>query len=196
MNRADIMIDLETLGTEPDSPIIQIAAARFDIATGDIIDTFNQVCGFQFEHNITITIDTLKWWLNTDNELLKDLLNQGKNSTLSMIESFYSWITNQGEIDERYLWGNGILFDNNMIKTHFQNFYHKYPILYRNDRDMRTIVDLAAMKLGLESATEFSKLHSDENIRAHDAMNDVKTQVHIIHEAYKVIMGGANEQVS
>lgn len=190
MNRTNIMVDIETLGKNADSPIIQIAAASFDITTGKIIDTFDECCDIAcYSKDVKINGDTLKWWLKTDADLLNQLLNKSNRDPDDMIFDFLKWIDKQGDFHNRYLWGNGILFDNNMIKTHMEEIGLEYPIFYRNDRDMRTIVDLAAMKLGLESATEFGRLHSDKSVRAHDAMNDVKTQVHIMHEAYKVIMG-------
>ncbi|WP_285122375.1 3'-5' exoribonuclease domain-containing protein [Lactococcus petauri] len=39
----DIIVDLETLGTDVDSTVIQIAAAEFDITTGKLVgQPFNE----------------------------------------------------------------------------------------------------------------------------------------------------------
>ena len=40
--RLDLMLDIETLGTENDQTLIQLACVAFDIRTGNIISEFNE----------------------------------------------------------------------------------------------------------------------------------------------------------
>lgn len=107
--RIDIMCDLETLGKDADTVVFQIAAAAFDINTGTVLYNFNQICDIS-NTKIMVDGDTLKWWLNTDKELLTKLLNQGNCSEQWMVEYFHNWIETLQKKYDVYFWGNGILF--------------------------------------------------------------------------------------
>lgn len=182
--RKDIMVDLETLGTSTDSTVFQISAAMFDIRTGEIIDTFDMCCDIE-KMPVAASGGTIKWWLNTNKELFARLLMAGDCSEQEMFQKFHEWI---GESDkETYLWGNGILFDNNFVRDKMTSFGLSYPIYYRNDRDVRTILELAVMKSGL-TETEFRKRFIPDNEEAHNAMNDVLYQVDLVHWCYKMLM--------
>lgn len=189
-NRIDIMTDIETLGRSNGAPVCQIAAVKFDIRTGRILDTFNEVVDITKLNNIEG--DTLVWWLNTNKELLTNLLNEGKNGGLTeedVLKHFVAWVTSG--IDGRpapsqkdiFLWGNGILFDNRLIQNKCFQYGLEYPIHYRNDRDMRTIIELAGFKTGFDSEYAYRKSCPNVGI-AHDAFDDVKFQVMVLCKAF------------
>lgn len=188
--RIDVMTDIETLGHKSDSTIFQISAIAFDILTGEYISEFNQIADISLNKEMSVTGSTIKWWLNTNAELLKDLLNKGQCSTEDMLQSFHSWLTllKKHEDDEVYLWGNGILFDNKMIQHQFEKIDLDYPIHYQKDRDVRTIVDLASTKLGI-TEKELKARYNDDTLVAHDAFDDVKYQVRLVHKCYEILIG-------
>lgn len=176
MERIDIMVDIETLGTSADSFIFQIAAIAFDITTGKEVDTFNRIVDISSETWMRVDGSTLLWWLNTNKELLTKLLNSGVGTSEDVLTDFHRWLekmddSHQGEL---HLWGNGILFDNNMIKTHFEELGLDNPINFRNDRDVRTLAELAAIKLGTTVSDIRKKF---ERGTAHDAFDDVRHQI-------------------
>lgn len=182
--RIDIMCDLETLGKGDDTYVFQIAAAAFDIYTGEILDTFNWVCDIGSE-KFTVDGSTLKWWLNTDAELLKSLIAQGKGTEQYMFELFHNWLIklqNNGN-NTVYFWGNGILFDNRIVKAKFEKYGMEYPIFYRKDRDLRTILDVVESKFGIDPKAECL----DPSKPAHDAMNDVEYQIKIAYYYWNCI---------
>ena len=190
--RIDVMIDLETLGTDFNAPIFQIAAAGFDIASGDIILTFDEYADIQelTPQDGTINGASLKWWLDTNPELLAKLLGQGDLTPYDLLKMFHRWLDDLTmKYDEVYLWGNGILFDNAIIRHKFEGYGWKYPIFYRNDRDVRTIFELAQHKTG-ESAEEMYDRIYDKELVAHDAMNDVNNQVALVAECYQILTNG------
>ena len=190
--RIDVMIDLETLGTDFNAPIFQIAAAGFDIASGDIILTFDECADIQelTPQDGTINGSTFKWWLDTNPELLAKLLGQGDLTPYDLLKMFHRWFDYLTmKYDEVYLWGNGILFDNAIIRHKFERYGWKYPIFYRNDRDVRTIFELAQHKTG-ESAKEMYDRIYDKELVAHDAMNDVNNQVALVTECYQILTNG------
>lgn len=198
-NRIDIMVDIETLGNETESTIIQIAAMAFDIKTGEVKDKFNMIADIEKnELPISATGGTIKWWLNTNAELLKELLNEGKVSSEDMIKYFHGWMSELRHKEARekkdltltgdlYLWGNGILFDNKIIQHHMESIGLEYPIFYRNDRDVRTIVDLAGAKSGL-SEKELKAKFNDESLVAHNAFDDVVYQISLVSGCYNMLI--------
>lgn len=183
------MTDIETLGTNSDSTIIQISAIAFDIETGEYISTFNQIADIELnEGPIKVTGGSIKWWLNTNKELFTTLINSGSFSSEQVLRNFQSWLCEWIDtVDDLYLWGNGILFDNKMIQHQFENLGLNYPIYYRNDRDVRTIVELSAKKLGV-SEKELKERFNDETLISHNAFDDVKYQINLVVECYKTLV--------
>lgn len=182
--RTDIMTDIETLGKDDNIIVFQIGACKFDINTGKILNTFDEIVDVRLEKNININGDTLLWWLNTDKELLTKLLNYGKYTEKEMFENFAKWI---GYNNETFLWGNGILFDNRIIKSKMEHYGIEYPIFYRNDRDMRTLIELASMKVGIKSEKDFREKYKNNKYISHDGLEDVKSQIELLVNAYKIL---------
>lgn len=193
------MVDIETLGKKMDSTIIQISAIAFDINSGKQLSEFNRVADIEENKEINVCGDTLKWWLNTDKELLSKLINGGAGSSKDVLREFHRWIkTTEASVkmnnwfkdnvstsdNNIYLWGNGILFDNRMIQGQMENIGLEYPIFYRNDRDVRTIVDLASAKLGI-SERELKDKYNDDELVKHYALDDVKYQIKLVVGCYK-----------
>ncbi|MBR0360855.1 MAG: 3'-5' exoribonuclease [Paraprevotella sp.] len=194
--RIDIMVDIETLGRSPSSPIVQISAVKFDITTGCIYDSFDVT--IDVSQSTTIEGGTLLWWLQTDAELLKTLMERGQESGLSekdAIQQFCTWAMEkpinavyQPKVTDVFLWGNGILFDNRLIQSKCQQHNIPYPIFYRNDRDMRTLVELAALKTGNGSEFEY-RSHFESIGTRHNALDDCLFQVKVLCQAYNDVMG-------
>lgn len=185
--RIDIMCDLETLGKTSDCLVFQIAAQAFDITTGKVFDVFNEIVNIE---KIITKVDgsTLLWWLNTDKELLTTLLNSGTiESEEQMFRNFADWMSElKQEYNEVYFWGNGILFDNKLVSEKMNFYGIEYPIYYRNDRDLRTIVELAALKAG-QTVNDWLNVHK-MTLRAHDALNDVAIQIKLCSDAWNSLI--------
>lgn len=184
------MVDLETLGTKPDSTIIQIAAASFNIKTGDIYSEFNESVDIGKNNTNNITGSTLKWWMTTNKDLFNDILSRGQYSSEDTLIMFHRWLLNESARGELHLWGNGILFDNNMIQHQFEAIGKEYPIHFTNDRDVRTLVELASMKLDMTSR-ELKRTYEDPNLIAHDALDDVKYQINLAVGCYNTLIQNA-----
>lgn len=193
--RIDVMVDIETLGTKSDSTIFQISAIAFDIKNGEHISKFNKIADISKNEGYEMSVDggTLLWWLNTDKELLTKLLNEGEGSSTDLLGEFYNWLVSIDLLGELYLWGNGILFDNKMIQHQLESIGLKYPISYRNDRDVRTLVDLASVKLGL-SNREIRERYYDASLTPHNAFDDVINQINLVVGCYKELTGGEGHE--
>lgn len=186
--RLDVMTDIETLGTNSDSTIIQISAIAFDIKTGEHISKFNQIVDItKNERPLKVTGRTIKWWLNTNKELFAELINSGEHSSEQVLRNFYDWVTGLAplaQINNVYLWGNGILFDNKMIQHQLESIGLSYPIFFRNDRDLRTLVELTSFKLGI-GEKELKSRYEDDSLVAHNAFDDVVYQINLAVGCYK-----------
>lgn len=185
--RIDIMTDIETLGHKTESTIFQISAIAFDINTGEHIAKFNQIADITENEKMNVTGSTIVWWLNTNKELLTELLNKGEGSSEKLLRDFNQWLLELSLEGELHLWGNGILFDNKMIQHQLESIGLMYPIHYRNDRDVRTIVDLASAKLGI-TEYELKQKFNDENLIAHDAFDDVQYQINLVFWCYRELI--------
>jgi len=189
--RKDIMVDIETLGTGENATVFQIAATSFNLTTGEKYESINLIGDIEKYNCLNADGSTLKWWLNTDKELLTELLNKGSYGEDDLFESLHKWLKAQsttGDMKDVYLWGNGILFDNAKLQTNLNGCNGlKYPIYYRNDRDVRTILELASMKSGL-SEDEIKVSVTDENERKHDAFDDIAYQIRLVVKCYEILM--------
>lgn len=185
--RIDVMVDIETLGTSSNSTIIQIAAIAFDMYTGLFVDTFNEITDIEKEGFMTVDGSTIKWWLNTNKDLLQELINTGKYSSEDILEHFHDWLIELSDTNkEVFLWGNGILFDNKMIQHQLEDNCLDYPIYYKNDRDVRTIVDLASKKLRI-TEKELKERFNDLSLVKHNAYDDVKYQINLVRGCYEIL---------
>ena len=187
--RVDIMVDLETLGTSFDATVVQIAAVSFDIETGEELDSFVHTADIRKGSDaLNVDGNTLYWWIRNHSDLLRDMITRGdaEVSPSSLMFMFYEWLNRQGSFLDRYLWGNGILFDNAIVRHQMEKMGFEYPIKYTNDRDVRTITELAAMKLGM-SDYEFRETTKDGAFTPHVAYHDCLQQIKTVSEAFNVL---------
>lgn len=188
------MVDIETLGTNGNNPVIQIGAAAFNIESGFITHAFDKTQDIRQLGEMSVDPNTLLWWLGTDAELLKNILT-AEETTPTLISDFHDFLSEIKEsVDgEIKFWGNGILFDNRIIKEQMEAVGLTYPIRYSKDRDVRTILDLAADKLGIDEYELKAKAAAtidSESLVKHNAIDDVIAQVNLVSYCYNIITKG------
>lgn len=183
----DIIVDLETLGTDVDSTVIQIAAAEFDITTGELVgDSFESCLDLAYCQDIKVSGSTLSFWLKDkhNQQTLQEILVNGKYCSESqMWNAFYSWLIKKsiecnGELK---LWGNGISFDNMIIRHHLGKERYSQAVKFWNERDARTLVDMYCRKANI-SDRDFKNSIPNEN--KHDAMSDIIWEAKFLSAAY------------
>jgi len=185
----DLMIDLETLSTQPDAAMISIGACFFDPTTGQIGDTFHQHIELsdspRFGH---ISVDTVKWWLN-QTKPAQEAVTKAK-TTLPLDQallSLHAFITKTTTMHKVKPWGNGSRFDLVILRNAFHRHRMTNIWQYWNERDTRTLVDMVERKTGTNTAktTTFQGLK-------HDALADAIHQAKYISKAYSLI--SANQE--
>ena len=189
--RVDLMVDLETLGTEPGSTIFQIAAVEFDLLTGDIVDTIDLVADISVD-KIDVEGGTLLFWMDANAERFRELLLRGKADGLSptgALIQFDAWVRKRIEASGRenvFLWGNGIANDNLWLREAYRKAGLKWPIHFRNDRDVRTVRELSYLR------NRFRCDYVGEartNDRPHDALSDAIFQARNVADEYAHLTG-------
>jgi len=186
MARVDIMVDIETLGTDNNAVITQVAAVCFDITTGVVSEKFNTCLDIETYPEFHVDAGTLKWWLKTNPQLLADIILRGEDQAHKTLREFRDFILAAVKVGGRevYLWGNGSVFDNTILTTNFKLMKITWPLRYDADRDMRTILDMALMKTGLSKGDVIKMFEDAPDVARHDAMNDVLFQIRVTCWAY------------
>lgn len=162
----DIMIDLETLGQNPDTCVISLGACVFDLDTGEIGPTFYMALDVeeQMERGRSITADTLKWWMSQSGAAKKVFHEQAKSSE-EVLKTFKMWVEAQGTISKIRPWGNGSSFDISIMEDILRMYKVKCPWLFYNVMDMRTFRRFVANNAKVEKTGT-----------NHNALDDAKSQ--------------------
>jgi len=172
----DLMIDLETLGITPDSAILTVGIAQFDIHSGEIGNTLYRVIDLKtsLDYGFKINADTLYWWLEQSDDARRALVQEHNRESIEQaMMSIRSFIVGCNNPQHLRLWGNGPTFDNAMIRyTYEKVMLETFPIPFWKDRCVRTVKAFYPHNLW--------KKWQMENLRTgtfHNALDDAKYQV-------------------
>ncbi|HDY0897281.1 TPA: 3'-5' exoribonuclease [Escherichia coli] len=163
-----LMIDLETMGKNPDAPIISIGAIFFDPQTGDMGPEFSKTIDLETAGGV-IDRDTIKWWLKQSREAQSAIMTDEipLDDALLQLREFID--ENSGEFFVQ-VWGNGANFDNTILRRSYERQGIPCPWRYYNDRDVRTIVELGkAIDFDTRTAIPFEG-------ERHNALDDARYQ--------------------
>lgn len=165
-----VMIDMETLSTEPDAAIVEISLAQFNPRSGKIFKELK--VKFDIDDVLKSGYDVSKstlidFWLNQPEEVRKDVLidNNNRRSLLNGWSEVCHFIES---IDNPFVWGKGPTFD--IAKAAYaikQEVSTTLPWKYYNERCVRSILAIDP-KLAKSVVFEGAK---------HESMNDVKHQI-------------------
>lgn len=94
-----IMVDIETLGVDNAPPVLQIAAMEFDLDTGTVYETFNQVADITSLKNVSM--DTLDWWLRTAEPMYVD--SDGETKQVGLVITASTDFSNSCTYSKQYI---------------------------------------------------------------------------------------------
>ena len=128
----NIMLDLETMGTDSDAAIIAIGAVRFDKS---VSDSFYQVVDLQssLDAGLTMSADSILWWLKQGDEARQAITVKGV-SLRSALLNFKKWAGK-----DALIWGNGATFDNVILANAYDKSKVERPWHYSANRCYRTL---------------------------------------------------------
>jgi len=175
----NLMIDLETLGTDPSAPIIEIGACFFDLHTGEISNTFNRTVRFESACELRAPdASTIKWWMTQSDDARKKVAS-GKDEMFGVLFEFISWVDAHSSRSSTKPWGNGSTFDISMLENCMKQYNIEIPWEFWNHRDVRTVLDIAGFD---KSTIAFDGV-------PHSALDDAKHQVKYLSAAVRSIRG-------
>ena len=169
----DVMLDLETLGTRHDALIIQIGACYFDRKTGEIGLGFSaNVDAGEMTDEFTIDLPTIKWWFEQSDRarrLVTDIPIPMVDALIGLSQFLHT--------PDVLVWSHAT-FDMPILANAFETTGIKFPIPFRNTRDLRTLMDLSNHR----SETPREGVH-------HHALDDAKYQAMYAAEAFRKLDG-------
>ncbi|HAW3729014.1 TPA: exonuclease, partial [Escherichia coli] len=175
-----LSVDLETMGKNPDAPIISIGAIFFDPQTGDMGPEFSKTIDLETAGG-AIDRDTIKWWLKQSREAQSAILTDEipLDDALLQLREFID--ENSGEFFVQ-VWGNGTNFDNVILRRSYERQGIPCPWRYHNDRDVRTIVELGKT-IGFDARTAIPF----EGV-PHNALDDARHQAKYVSAIWQKLI--------
>ncbi|HBC6264161.1 TPA: 3'-5' exoribonuclease [Citrobacter braakii] len=170
-----LMVDLETMGSGPDAPIVSIGAVYFDPSTGNTGAEFYQVVSLESSMTFGMKPDasTIQWWLKQSSEARSAILvdeAMGLRETLELLADFIAENAANGSHTVQ-LWGNGCSFDNVILRRAYALTETPFAVPFWNDRDVRTMVELGK-SVGINPRFDIP-FEGD----MHNALSDARHQV-------------------
>lgn len=181
-----ISVDLETMGTRPDSAIVSIGAVEFELPTIESVVNYEEpVFGREFFVNVdlqscidaglTITGGTVMWWLKKEQAARDALSDPSKpmvdiHIVLAMLSQFYQ------ECGADWIWARGQDFDISILRVAYAQCKMRHPWIYNHARDSRT----------LYAALAFDDTKMPPVGTAHNALDDAKWEARAICEAHRL----------
>lgn len=192
----DLMLDLETLSTGSNACIFQISAVPFTLKEGALkdIDAFNVLISplSSSKAGGKIDGDTVSWWFCQDKSLVEKLFVTAITSGAELKDALELFSNYVNELKVVYrvknvqIWGNGIAADNVWLSNAFKSVNLKYPVSFRDDMDVRTLV-----RLGKEFDIDLKDQIKFEGEK-HNAIDDCRHQIKYLCGIYNTLMSKIN----
>lgn len=191
MKHIDLMLDLETLSLDSYAVITQISAVPFELSKGILGDfrPFNELINPISSARAGAKIDgsTIEWWFKQEDSVIQKVfmesLQNGKD-VRGVLEGFSDYIKSlktECDVKNVYLWGNGVKADNVWLENQYKLLGMKYPVTYRDDMDVRTL-----MRLGKELGIDLRdgiKFVGEK----HNAIDDCNHQIEYVCRTFNAI---------
>lgn len=171
------MVDLETLGTDPYSPVLSIGAVRFrfDDEPFAVEDTFHQVISLEscMELGLRPSASTISWWMQQSAEARSIFTPNVGLPLPNVLDNFTDWWGSRP--DE--IWGNSISFDGGILKDAYRVCKKEVPWAFWKERCYRTMKSLPAVQ-----DVSFERIGTH-----HNALDDALSQALHLREIYKAL---------
>ena len=163
----DIMVDLETTGTQPDrTGILQIAAVKFNLKTRAVCPVFFDQCLHLPPHRFW-SADTMQWWNRQKSSTLKDIMGRAREPK-DVIHEFAKFGYDSPGMN---FWSKPTTFDFMFVASYFSDFGLINPFHYRDTKDLNTFLS------GLHYPNDVPEIKWDMTGDAHNALNDTLAQL-------------------
>lgn len=139
MCMADLMIDIEGLGTGPDTTILTIAAQSFDpLGHGYHARHFYARITLESQEDRSIQQDTIEWWATQPEAAREEAFGETDRIPLDQALDELAKFIWQSNL----IWANGPTYDMNIIEHAYKSFGKPIPWQFYKVRDARTVYSL------------------------------------------------------
>lgn len=135
----DLMIDIEGLGTGPDTTILTIAAQAFDpVGTGYYDQYYYCRVDLESQENRSIQQSTIDWWATQPAAAREEAFGETDRIPLDQA------LINLGRLawHAKRIWANGPTYDMNILEHAYKSYGQNIPWQFYNVRDARTVYSL------------------------------------------------------
>lgn len=148
-NRDHVMIDIETMSTSNKASILTIGAVVFDPNGNDNEDSLKENSFYTLislednqKEGRDIDAGTVIWWMKQTKEAQEALYNDTPKTLRAGLTEFKTWA---GSLNPKpnIVWANSPSFDCVILKDAFAQCSIFWPFKFFEERDVRTIKDLA-----------------------------------------------------
>ena len=157
-------IDIETLGTSPDTVVLTIGGIKFDPMADDGLHSqfyYRLDADEQIEMGRSVDEKTLEWWEKQPEEIKTEAMDPANRvSVEETLKSLNKWLVGVDKI-----WCQGPVFDICILENLFKQYDHHVPWPFWKIRDSRTLFSI--MPVDPRKAINFA---------AHNALEDCKVQ--------------------
>lgn len=202
----DFIIDLETLGSRPDSIVVDISVVVFD-SDPTIVQTFDELCnaGRRFKLNLqsqkgvrSTMATTIAWWKEQDEAAKKNLKASPEDLTVEeAIPQLLDYLKKSGvNTWKSQGWCRGMSFDFpilvDMIRQTFKTDITDdlEPVKFWAQRDIRTAIEALALTRGLSMTPLRNGVLT--GFVAHDSIHDCAKDVIMLKTAQRYALGLEN----
>lgn len=172
----DVMLDLETIGTDPDSVVISVGAVRFDPHSDRLGEEFMMVINDLSRedqvrnHGRFVSPSTVTWWMDQSRDAQRMSFGvQESRSTSEVLSEFGRFLTPATKV-----WGNGASFDNVILAGLYKAYGRDVPWHFTMDRCYRTMKNMPWAPVLAKRIGTF-----------HNPLDDAKTQAVHLQQIFK-----------
>ena len=164
------MIDLETLGTTPDTVALTIGGVKFDpnnISPSKDYFYHRFDVDEQLDRGRSVDNSTIEWWGNQPADIREEALGDADRTTvLDVLKALNKWCVGVDAI-----WAQGPAFDIVILEHMFRQYEHHVPWPFWKIRDSRTLFQI--MPKDPRKEIDFD---------AHNALEDCKVQARCVQK--------------
>ena len=169
----EVMIDIETLGTSPNSVILTIGAVVFDARGTGIHErlSLRPDIAEQVELGRIVDHDTLDWWEKQSEDAIEEASSdRDRVPFLDVMVELHKFCSNR-----KAIWANGICFDIGILENAFRELNMIPPWDFWTVRDARTVYEVCGVSI------------KDGHTTSHKAVEDAEHQAIVVQRAYENI---------
>lgn len=163
----DVMVDIETTGTNPDTDgMIQLAAIQFNYDTQEIGPVFNRC--LDLPPNRRWSESTRSWWAQQKPGIIEGIIARAEDP-IRVMNDYFDFVRNPDR--PLRFWSRGA-FDFNFVESYLNQFCLPMPHKFHEARELRSF-QAGLNRKASEPDLSFITAPGD----AHDALHDCVVQL-------------------